>query len=140
MLRKHNFSRYSRYIGHFRRLTLLSALLFLLPSSVVLVILSATPARANIFAPALNAMNCIVTSASTGGGVSNALLPKLPGLIFGAIALFIFAYILICLNQIFQAVRNGEEITNVVIPFMSSFVGLLVIMIFQNLLFGSGGC
>ncbi len=109
--------------------------------TALLLVNSTSRAKASgIFTPALKAAQCIVSSASTGSGINNALLPKLPTLIFGAIALFLFAYILICLIQIFQAVRNGEEITNVVIPFMSSFVGLLVIMFFQNLLFGSGGC
>jgi hypothetical protein len=120
-----------------RRLQLFIAIFF----SVLGVSLSAPPVRANgIFTPALNSMKCIVSSASSGGGVSNAIFNNLPTVIFGAISLFIFSYILICLNQIFQAVRNGEEITNVVIPFMSSFVGLLVIMLIQNILFGAGGC
>jgi hypothetical protein len=123
---------YSRYLW--------TVLLSLLTTGAVVILDASRASASGIFNPALKAMECIVSSATTGGGVTNALLPKLPTLIFGAITLFIFAYILICLNQIFQAIRQGEEFTNLVIPFMSSFVGLLVIMIFQNLLFGSGGC
>ncbi|MBA3920204.1 MAG: hypothetical protein H0X31_00275 [Nostocaceae cyanobacterium] len=92
-----------------------------------------------IFAGAQNAMTCIVTDASGGGAATNAIITNLPVIIFSAIALFLFAYFLGSTFQLVQAVRNGDEATQLIIPILSAMIGIIVAILFQNILFGAGG-
>jgi len=92
-----------------------------------------------IFSGAQNAMNCIVTDASSGGAATNAIITNLPVIIFSAIALFLFAYFLGSTFQLVQAVRNGDEATQLIIPPLSAMIGVIMAILFQNILFGAGG-
>ncbi len=92
-----------------------------------------------IFSGAQNAMNCIVTDASSGGAATNAIITNLPVIIFSAIALFLFAYFLGFTFQLVQAVRNGDEATQLIIPILSAMIGIIIAILFQNILFGAGG-
>jgi hypothetical protein len=108
--------------------------------TTLLVITSSPRAKAaGIFSSAQNAMTCIINSAGSGGA-TNTIITKLPTIIFTAVALFLFAYFLGSTFQLVQAVRAGEEVSQLVIPMLAAIIGVIVITVFQNILFGSGGC
>jgi hypothetical protein len=97
-------------------------------------------ARADgIFTSAKNAMNCIIKSAGSGAGATNTLIASLPNVIFTAITLFLFAYFLGSIFHLVQAVKAGEEVSQLVIPILAAIIGVIVITVFQNILFGAGG-
>lgn len=105
-------------------------------------LLTILPSRAKaigIFSAAHDAMTCIINSAGSGGA-GNAIITSLPTVIFTAIGLFLFAYFLGSTFQLVQAVRAGEEVSQLVIPILAAIIGVIVITIFQNVLFGTGGC
>ena len=86
-------------------------------------------------------MNCVITNAAGGSGITNALVTKLPSIIFSLITLIIFAYILVSAVKIFQAFQNGNEATTLIIPPLTVLAGVAVIGVVQSVLFGSsGGC
>jgi hypothetical protein len=99
-------------------------------------------AKANdIFTPAKNAMACIIKSASSGAGATNIIITNLPLVIFTTIALFLFAYFLGSVFQLVQGMRAGEESSQLIIPILAAIIGVIIILVFQNILFGaSGGC
>ncbi len=107
-------------------------------------LLTSLPTRANaangIFSGAQSAMTCIITSASSGGGATNTIITSLPAVIFTAIALFLFAYFLGSTFQLVQAIRAGEEASQLLIPILSAMIGVIIMILFQNILFGSGAC
>lgn len=92
-----------------------------------------------IFSGAQSAMTCIIKNASKGGGVTNAIITSLPSIIFTAIALIIFVYFLGSSFQLVQAIRAGEEASQLAIPILAAMIAVVVIIMFQNILFGSGG-
>jgi hypothetical protein len=112
---------------------------------IITVFLSLLPslwnrARADgIFTSAKNAMNCIIKSAGSGAGATNTLIASLPNVIFTAITLFLFAYFLGSIFHLVQAVKAGEEVSQLVIPILAAIIGVIVITVFQNILFGAGG-
>jgi hypothetical protein len=114
---------------------IITALLSLLPS------LCSRAKADGIFTTAKNAMTCIIKSAGSGVGTTNTLISSLPSVIFTAITLFLFAYFLGSTFQLVQAVRAGEEVSQLVIPILAAIIGVIIISVFQNVLFGaSGGC
>lgn len=118
--------------------------LFIFISSITLA-LSSFHSKANaqggLFGGAESAMDCVVQNAAGGSGITNALITELPGIIFSVITVIIFAYILVSLIKIFQAVQRGEEATTLIVPPLTVLAGLAVIGVVQSVLFGSsGGC
>jgi hypothetical protein len=112
------------------------------PAFILTLLLTSFSSRAQaagVFSGAQSAMDCIVKASATGG-VTNALISKLPSTIFSLITVLIFAYMLIGAIQIFQAIRNGEEATQFIIPIVSTFAGLVIIMFMQAMLFGNSTC
>lgn len=99
-------------------------------------------ARADsIFSAAQNAMKCIITSAGAGGGATNALLQNLPVILFTSLQLVIFGYFIYTVVQSVSAYGRGEEVTHVVQQPLFTFVFIIIIFVFQSLMFGSsGGC
>jgi hypothetical protein len=96
-------------------------------------------AQAQIFSPAQNAMKCIVNAANTGGGATfNSLFQQLPTLLFTAIEIVIFAYIIYSVVQAISASRQGEELTQVVQQPLITFIFMVIIVLFQSFLFGGG--
>lgn len=86
-------------------------------------------------------MNCVVQNAAGSSGITNALITKLPGIIFSIITVIIFSYILVSAVKIFQAVQRGEEATTLIVPPLTVLAGIAVIGVVQSVLFGSsGGC
>jgi hypothetical protein len=92
-----------------------------------------------IFTPAKNELTCIIKSASSGAGATNTIITSLPLVIFTTIALFLFAYFLGSVFQLVQGMRAGEESSQLIIPILAAIIGVIIIMIFQNILFGAGG-
>lgn len=107
--------------------------------SALLLYLMTFPARANIFTPAEQALRCVIGGTTTGG-LNNAVISKLPSIIFNSITVIIFIYVIINGVQIFQAVRQGEEVTQLMVPFMTILFGIGIILIFQQALFSGVSC
>ena len=118
--------------------------LFIFISSTTLALTGFHPkasAHGGLFGGAESAMNCVITNAAGGSGITNALITKLPGIIFSVITVIIFAYILVSLIKIFQAVQRGEEATTLIVPPLTVMAGVAMIGVVQSVLFGSsGGC
>jgi len=93
-----------------------------------------------IFSGAQAAMKCIVTDASTGG-VTNALFQNLPAILFTSLTLVIFGYFIYTVVQSVSSYGRGEEVTHVVQQPLFTFVFVIIIFVFQSLMFGTGqGC
>ncbi len=93
-----------------------------------------------IFSGAQTAMKCIVTDASTGG-VTNALFNNLPSILFTSLTLVIFGYFIYTVVQSVSSYGRGEEVTHVVQQPLFTFVFVIIIFVFQSLMFGTGqGC
>jgi hypothetical protein len=92
----------------------------------------------SIFSSAQNAMKCIVNYASSGG-TSNALLQNLPVILFTSLNLVIFGYFIYTVVQSVSSYGRGEEVTHVVQQPLFTFVFIIIIYVFQTLMFGSGG-
>jgi hypothetical protein len=114
--------------------------LFIFVNSLLLAGFTPSVKAAGIFPGAEKALTCIVTNATSGAGVTNGIITKLPVIIFTVITVVIFAYMLVGAIQIFQAVRSGEEATQFVVPVMSTFMGIVIIMVIQALLFPNVTC
>lgn len=109
-------------------------------NSLVLTSYTSSVKAAGIFPGAEKALTCIINNATTGAGVTNNIITKLPVTIFTVITVVIFAYMLVGAIQIFQAVRSGEEATQFVVPVMSTFLGVVIIMVIQAMLFSNASC
>jgi hypothetical protein len=111
-------------------------------SCTVFLILKSEIAQADsIFSGAQKAMKCIVTNASTGG-VTNALFQNLPSILFTSLTLVIFGYFIYTVVQSISSYGRGEEVTHVVQQPLFTFVFIIIIFVFQSLLFGTSndGC
>ena len=110
-------------------------------SSTLFIVLKAQIVRADsIFSGAQAAMKCIVTDASTGG-VTNALFQNLPAILFTSLELVIFGYFIYTVVQSVSSYGRGEEVTHVVQQPLFTFVFVIIIFVFQSLIFGAaGGC
>ncbi len=97
-----------------------------------------SPANAQLFDAAKKSMDCIVSSAKTG--TSNALLTNLPTIVFLALTLVIFGYFLYTVGTAISSYGKGEEITHVIQQPLFTFIFVVLIFVFQNLMFGTGGC
>lgn len=98
-----------------------------------------SPANAQLFKSAQSAMNCIVTSASKGN-TNGELFKQLPIIIFTALTLVIFGYFVYTVAQAISSYGRGEEVTHVVQQPLFTFIFVVIIYVFQSLMFGDGGC
>lgn len=106
----------------------------------LLIVLRPSPARANIFVNARNAMTCMITQASSGGGISTAVLNNLPGFLFTGLTIVLFGYFCFSVFQGVAAYGRGEEVSNVIQQPIFTFISVIIIVLFQSLLFGTGIC
>lgn len=107
-------------------------------ATTVLIGLQAKAARADsIFSNAQKAMECIITSASSGGAISNAVLTSLPMILFTALTIVLFGYFCFSVYQGVAAYGRGEEVSNVIQQPIFTFISVILIVVFQSLLFGN---
>ncbi|BAZ02860.1 hypothetical protein NIES37_68730 [Tolypothrix tenuis PCC 7101] len=102
------------------------------------VALQSRAARADsIFSNAQKAMECIITNASAGGAISNAVLTSLPMILFTALTIVLFGYFCFSVYQGVAAYGRGEEVSNVIQQPIFTFISVILIVVFQSLLFGN---
>lgn len=107
-------------------------------ATTVLIGLQAKVARADsIFSNAQKAMECVITSASSGGAISNAVLTSLPMILFTALTIVLFGYFCFSVYQGVAAYGRGEEVSNVIQQPIFTFISVILIVVFQSLLFGN---
>lgn len=107
----------------------------------LLIVLRPTPARANIFNSARQAMSCMISQASTGGGLTTStVLSNLPAFLFTGLTIVLFGYFCFSVFQGVAAYGRGEEVSNVIQQPIFTFISVIIIVLFQSLLFGSGLC
>jgi hypothetical protein len=107
-------------------------------TTTLLIGLQSRTARADsIFSNAQKAMECIITNASGGGGISNAILTKLPMILFTALTIVLFGYFCFSVYQGVAAYGRGEEVSNVIQLPIFTFISVILIVVFQSLLFGN---
>jgi hypothetical protein len=100
--------------------------------------LQSTAARADsIFSNAQKAMECIITNASADGAISNAVLTSLPMILFTALTIVLFGYFCFSVYQGVAAYGRGEEVSNVIQQPIFTFISVILIVVFQSLLFGN---
>jgi hypothetical protein len=100
--------------------------------------LQSKAARADsIFSNAQKAMECIITNASAGGAISNAVLTSLPMILFTALTIVLFGYFCFSVYQGVAAYGRGEEVSNVIQQPIFTFISVILIVVFQSLLFGN---
>lgn len=100
--------------------------------------LQSRAARADsIFSNAQKAMECIITNASAGGAISNAVLTSLPMILFTALTIVLFGYFCFSVYQGVAAYGRGEEVSNVIQQPIFTFISVILIVVFQSLLFGN---
>jgi Sec-independent protein secretion pathway component TatC len=109
-------------------------------TSLLIVAGSSVPAKANIFNNAKTAMTCLVTSASANGGVQSAVLTALPSILFTALTIVLFGYFCFSIYQGVAAYGRGEEVSNVIQQPIFTFIAVILVVMFQTLLFGTGLC
>lgn len=129
----------TKNIGIIRRIKRRYQLFIITLTAICLLITHAKPAKANIFNIAKNAMACIINTAGSSG-VNTSLLQSLPNLIFGSATLILLFYFVVAVYRTVHDFQQGQELTQILIPPLSAVIGVVTILIFQNLLFGSGGC
>jgi hypothetical protein len=109
-------------------------------TTTLLIGLQSRAARADsIFSNAQKAMECIITNASAGGTISNAVLTNLPMILFTALTIVLFGYFCFSVYQGVAAYGRGEEVSNVIQQPIFTFISVILIVVFQSLLFGNNG-
>ncbi|WP_375491796.1 hypothetical protein [uncultured Nostoc sp.] len=107
-------------------------------ATTLLIVLQSRAARADsIFSNAQKAMECIITSASAGGAITNAVLTSLPMILFTALTIVLFGYFCFSIYQGVAAYGRGEEVSNVIQQPIFTFISVILIVVFQSLLFGN---
>lgn len=107
-------------------------------ATTLLITLQSRAARAeSIFSNAQKAMECIITNASAGGAISNAVLTSLPMILFTALTIVLFGYFCFSVYQGVAAYGRGEEVSNVIQQPIFTFISVILIVVFQSLLFGN---
>lgn len=107
-------------------------------TTTLLIGLQSRAARADsIFSNAQKAMECIITSASAGGAITNAVLTSLPMILFTALTIVLFGYFCFSVYQGVAAYGRGEEVSNVIQQPIFTFISVILIVVFQSLLFGN---
>ncbi|WP_341531437.1 hypothetical protein WKK05_37655 (plasmid) [Nostoc sp. UHCC 0302] len=99
------------------------------------VLTQGTKARAGLFDPAEQAMRCMFNTSN-----GNTLLQALPTVIFAALNLTLFIGLLTAAYQVFDGVQQGKELTQVAQMPLVGFVVLLILFIFQSILFTGNAC
>lgn len=107
-------------------------------ATTLLIALQARVARADsIFSNAQKAMECVITSASSGSTVNNAVLTNLPLILFTSLTIVLFGYFCFSIYQGVAAYGRGEEVSNVIQQPIFTFISVILIVVFQSLLFGN---
>jgi hypothetical protein len=107
-------------------------------TTTLLIGLQSRAARADsIFSNAQKAMECVITSASTGGVISNAILTSLPMILFTALTIVLFGYFCFSIYQGVAAYGRGEDVSNIIQQPIFTFISVILIVVFQSLLFGN---
>ncbi|MBU7587004.1 MAG: hypothetical protein KAF91_29835 [Nostoc sp. TH1S01] len=107
-------------------------------ATTLLIALQARAARADsIFSNAQKAMECVITSASSGSTINNAVLTSLPLILFTALTIVLFGYFCFSIYQGVAAYGRGEEVSNVIQQPIFTFISVILIVVFQSLLFGN---
>lgn len=109
-----------------------------------LVLSWASAAKAQIWNPLKQSMQCIVNAASVGGaggGTSTSgILSQLPGLVVAVIGLGCFLIGAVLVFRGWQQSNQGEDTTNIVRSGVGGIVGGVIIILFQNLFLGGNSC
>jgi hypothetical protein len=92
-------------------------------------------AYAGLFDPAEQAMRCMFNTSN-----GNALLQALPTVIFAALNLVLFIGLLGAAYQVFDGVQQGKEMMQVAQMPLVGFAVLLILYIFQSILFTGNAC
>ncbi|MGF1979794.1 MAG: hypothetical protein RMY30_029990 [Nostoc sp. CmiSLP01] len=109
-------------------------------TTTLLIALQSRAARADsIFSNAQKAMSCIITSASAGSTINNTILTNLPMILFTALTIILFGYFCFSIYQGVAAYGRGEEVSNVIQQPIFTFISVILIVVFQSLLFGNNG-
>lgn len=110
--------------------------------TTLLIGLQTRAARADsIFSNAQKAMTCVITSASSGGTINNAVLTSLPMILFTSLTIVLFGYFCFSVYQGVASYGRGEEVSNVIQQPIFTFISVILIVVFQSLLFGgNAGC
>ncbi|WP_206757648.1 hypothetical protein [Nostoc sp. FACHB-110] len=82
----------------------------------------------------------MINSASSGSGISTGVLNSLPTILFTALTIVLFGYFCFSVFQGVAAYGRGEEVSNVIQQPIFTFISVILIVLFQNLLFGTGVC
>jgi len=109
-------------------------------ATTFLIVLESRPANAQLFNNARTAMECMIRGASAGGGISTAVLNNLPTILFTALTIVLFGYFCFSVFQGVAAYGRGEEVSNVIQQPIFTFIAVILIVLFQTLLFGGGIC
>ncbi|MBD2504064.1 hypothetical protein [Anabaena azotica] len=106
-------------------------------ATTLLIALQSRAARADsIFSNAEKAMTCVINSASSGGTINNAVLTNLPIILFTSLTIVLFGYFCFSVYQGVAAYGRGEEVSNVIQQPIFTFISVILIVVFQSLLFG----
>ncbi|MBD2438844.1 hypothetical protein H6G69_18830 [Nostoc sp. FACHB-110] len=109
-------------------------------ATTLLIVLESRPVNAQLFNNARTAMTCMINSASSGSGISTGVLNSLPTILFTALTIVLFGYFCFSVFQGVAAYGRGEEVSNVIQQPIFTFISVILIVLFQNLLFGTGVC
>lgn len=114
---------------------------WMVPISTLLFYLPQKPTNAQgIFAPGVQAMQCIVDAAAQGGNTAGTLFTQLPMILFTTLTVILFGYFVYTVVKAISAYGRGEEVSHVIQLPLFTFGMVIVLFIFQNMLFGTGGC
>ncbi|BAY42180.1 hypothetical protein NIES2111_65760 (plasmid) [Nostoc sp. NIES-2111] len=108
--------------------------------TTLVTVLESKPANAQLFNNARTAMECMIRGASNGGNINSAVLNNLPTILFTALTIVLFGYFCFSVYQGVAAYGRGEEVSNVIQQPIFTFIAVILIVLFQSLLFGSGVC
>ncbi|MBD2596039.1 hypothetical protein H6G74_17150 [Nostoc spongiaeforme FACHB-130] len=109
-------------------------------ATTILIALESKPAKAQLFTNARTAMECMIRGASVGGGINSVVLNNLPMILFTGLTIVLFGYFCFSVFQGVAAYGRGEEVSNVIQQPIFTFIAVVLIVLFQSLLFGNGIC
>jgi hypothetical protein len=105
-----------------------------------LVIAWSSAAKAQIWSPLKQSMQCIVNAASAGGGGSSGMLTQLPGLVVAVIGLACFIIAAVLVIRGWSQSSHGEDSTNTIRAAVGGILGGVVILLFQNFFLAGNSC
>ncbi|MDJ0719452.1 MAG: hypothetical protein QNJ54_35405 [Prochloraceae cyanobacterium] len=133
-IKRHKTTEFIGYLAHKFKYQIVAS-----GTTAFAIVNNPSPANAQLFKAAQGAMTCIVDSAKSGNA-STALLEKLPAILFTALTLVIFGYFLYTVGTAISSYGRGEEVTHVIQQPLFIFIFVVLIFVFQNLMFGTAEC